>query len=129
MAPKLSRYINDDILVSIPALFDDGKCRAFTLLGVELNGLWLQSDELAERLLCSDTREYQFAGPLAFVPFAQIAAVLFATRATAPPDDVKPAKNQNPGARTAPPRKNKGARTGADDADAPFGKQGRPMNS
>jgi hypothetical protein len=116
MALKLSRYINDDILVSIPALFDDGKCRAFTLVGVELNGLWLQSDELAERLLHSDMREYQSAGPLAFIPFAQIAAVLFATRATAPPAVVKPAKDQIRGAaraaaadKTAPKRKSKGA--------------------
>jgi hypothetical protein len=116
MTPKLSGYVNKSILVSIPALFNDGKCRAFTLLGVEFTGLWLQSDDLAERLLCNETREYQSAGPVAFIPYAQIAAVLLATQATAPAADVPPAKDQKPGAaktaaaeKPAPSRKSKGA--------------------
>jgi hypothetical protein len=80
MTPKISQYLNKTILVSIPALFDDGHCRAFTLLGVELHGLWLQSDELTKRLLHNDMQMYASAGPVVFVPFAQIAGVLVATQ-------------------------------------------------
>ena len=53
-------------------------------LGVELHGLWLQSDELAKRLLHSDLAIYTTLGPVAFVPFAQIASILFATRQPTP---------------------------------------------
>jgi hypothetical protein len=42
--PKLSQYINRTVLISIPSLFADGHARPFKLLGVELHGLWLQSD-------------------------------------------------------------------------------------
>ena len=82
MTPKVSQYINRTILVSIPALFDDGQCRAYTLQGVELHGLWLQSEELTERLLPEDKQEYTSASVslAVFVPFAQIAGVLVATR-------------------------------------------------
>ena len=57
MPSKLASYLNKTILVAIPALFDDGVCRPFTLLGAELHGLWLQSDELTQRLLPADKRE------------------------------------------------------------------------
>ena len=46
MTPNLARYINKTVFVSIPALFDDAVCRPYKLLGAELNGLWLQSEEL-----------------------------------------------------------------------------------
>lgn len=81
MTPKINQYLNKTVLVSIPALFDDGQCREFTLRGVELHGLWLQSDDLAKRMLNKDMQAYASAGPVIFVPFAQIAGVLFATRA------------------------------------------------
>jgi hypothetical protein len=80
MTPKISQYLNKTVLVAIPALFDDGKCRAFTLVGVELHGLWLQSDEITERLLQSNARAYASTAPAIFVPFAQIAGVLVGTR-------------------------------------------------
>jgi hypothetical protein len=64
-------------MVSVPALFDDGACRPFTLLGVELHGLWLQSDELTRRLLPHDKQDLATTASVAvFVPFAQIAGVL-----------------------------------------------------
>jgi hypothetical protein len=75
MRLTLARYLNHTILVSVPALFEDGTCRPFTLLGTELHGLWLQSDELTRRLLPEDERDLAAA---VFVPFAQIAGVLVA---------------------------------------------------
>ena len=54
MIPKISHYLNRTVMVSVPGLFDDGVCRPFTLLGADLNGLWLQSDELTRRLLPHD---------------------------------------------------------------------------
>jgi hypothetical protein len=80
MTPKLSQYLNKNVLVSIPALFEDGACRPFRLLGAELHGLWLQSEDLARRLLQEDNHGYASAAPVVFVPFAQIAAVLIATK-------------------------------------------------
>ncbi len=79
MTPKLSHYLNRTVLVSVPALFDDGACRPFTLLGAELHGLWLQSDELTRRLLPGDQQHLAATPAAVFVPFAQIAGVLVAT--------------------------------------------------
>jgi hypothetical protein len=66
-------------------LFGDGAGRPYTLLGFELNGLWLQSDELNGRLLTDDTRDLADAEPVVFVPFAQIAGVLVPTVVAAAP--------------------------------------------
>jgi hypothetical protein len=53
---NITRYLNKTVFVSIPALFEDGACRPFKLLGVEIYGLWLQSDELTQRLLPTTDR-------------------------------------------------------------------------
>lgn len=76
MTPKVSQYLNRTVMVSVPALFEDGGCRPFTLVGVELHGLWLQSDELTRRLLPEDKRDLAGMPAAVFVPFAQIAGVL-----------------------------------------------------
>jgi hypothetical protein len=78
MLPNVTRYVNKTIFVSIPALFEDGACRPFTLLGAELHGLWLQSDELTRRLVPGDKQGLATMSPAVFVPFAQIAGVLVA---------------------------------------------------
>jgi hypothetical protein len=82
MALNVAQHLNKTVLVSIPALFSDGECRAYKLLGVELNGLWLQSDELTDRLLPQDRKDLASRAPMVFVPFAQIAGVLVAMSAT-----------------------------------------------
>lgn len=79
MAPNMVQYLNRSILISIPALFDDRACRSFTLIGIELNGLWLQSQELNRRLLSHETAHFEQMEPVVFVPFAQIAGVLIPT--------------------------------------------------
>jgi hypothetical protein len=79
VTPNIRQYFNKTILVSIPHLFPDERCRALTLLGAEATGLWLQSDELAKKLLPEDRQIYASAGPVVFVPFAQIAGVLVVT--------------------------------------------------
>jgi hypothetical protein len=81
---KISRYLNKTVFVAIPALFDDGACRPFTLLGAELHGLWLQSDELTRRLLPKDKQDLAATPAAVFVPFAQIAGVLVAAPALSP---------------------------------------------
>jgi hypothetical protein len=82
VALNVTRYLNNTVFVSIPAIFEDGACRAYKLLGVELNGLWLQSDELTERLLPREHEDLALYTPAAFVPFAQIAGVMVATNAS-----------------------------------------------
>ena len=85
MIPNVARYLNKTVLVSIPALFDDGVCRAYRLVGVELNGLWLYSEDLIQRLLPEDRKNLASLRPAVFVPFAQIAGVLITTVAARPP--------------------------------------------
>ena len=85
MTLTLSRYLNKTLFVSIPALFEDGSVRPYTLLGAEINGLWLQSNDLTDRLLREGDRELAKFNPAVFVPFAQIAGVLVATSAPPPP--------------------------------------------
>jgi hypothetical protein len=79
MTPPIGRFLNRTILVSIPALFEDGVSRPYKLLGIELHGLWLQSDDLTRRLLSDETDEYAATEPAVFVPFAQIAGVIVPT--------------------------------------------------
>lgn len=75
MVPNLARYVNKTILVSIPMLFDDTVCRPVRLLGAELNGLWLQSDQLTERLAPDEPLSATTVTTV-FIPFAQMAGVL-----------------------------------------------------
>jgi hypothetical protein len=64
---KLGHFLNKTILVSIPALFEDGACRSYTLRGVDLpGGLWLQSDDLSRRLLADDQQVLVSASPVVF---------------------------------------------------------------
>jgi hypothetical protein len=86
MTPNLSQYLGKSILVSIPALSEDVVCRAYTLVGIELQGLWLRSDELTERLLHEAMHSYSDAEPAVFVPYAQIAGILVATVAARNPE-------------------------------------------
>jgi hypothetical protein len=100
MTPKVMQYLNKNVLVSIPALFEDGACRAHKLLGAEPHGLWLQSEELIERLMPADRQGGAPVMAAVFVPFAQIAGVMVvAERATAPPlaanENRKPSAGQN----------------------------------
>jgi hypothetical protein len=96
MPPNLSRYLNKTLFVSIPALFEDGTVRPCTLLGAEINGLWLQSEELTDRLLRDEGRELSKLSPAVFVPFAQIAGVLIATTMPVSPADECTKKTPSP---------------------------------
>jgi hypothetical protein len=101
MTPKVSQYLNKTILVSIPTLFHDGKCRPLKLIGVEVPGLWLQADELSVRLLPDQLQTYVSAAPIVFVPFAHIAGVLIPTKAPSaapspPVDSVTPTPTPTP---------------------------------
>jgi hypothetical protein len=90
MIPDITRYLNKIILVSIPALFEDGRSRYYKLIGAELNGLWLQSDELTQRLLPDGSQDLVSLAPVVFVPFAQIAGVLVTSGTPAPALQAKP---------------------------------------
>jgi hypothetical protein len=103
MPPKLSRYLNRNVLVSIPVLFEDGRCRAYTLRGVELHGVWLDSDELVKRLVLDDEKDVSATSTLVFVPFSQVAAVILATAAQA--DQASPKPDEKPPVSTGDPAK------------------------
>ena len=78
MAESISKLAGKTLLISIPTLFGDAKCRPCTLVGAEIHGMWLRSEALTGRLLPSDN-PFAAAEPIAFVPFAHVAAVLIAT--------------------------------------------------
>ena len=82
MMPPIHKFINKTIWVSIPSHFEDGKCRAYKLLGVELQGLWLESAELMQRVLPEAMHE-KAAGMAVFVPFSQITGVMAPATGTA----------------------------------------------
>jgi hypothetical protein len=75
MIPRLHDYLNQNILVSIPVLNSDIKCRPYTLLGAELHGLWLQSEELTD-LATTEESDVPAAGAPVFVAFSHIAFVV-----------------------------------------------------
>jgi len=73
---RLSQYINSTVRISSPGVFADSAAHACTLVAVDDDGVWLQSEEL-NRLLYS-TREFEPAeyGAPVFVPYAQIAFLI-----------------------------------------------------
>jgi hypothetical protein len=82
MIPKLVDYLNQTVLVSIPVLHSDGKCRSFTLLGVEMQGLWLQDENLVDHLVSVATDTSIDTTAPVFVPFSHIAFILLPAHAT-----------------------------------------------
>jgi len=94
---NLARYLNKTIYVSMPGVFDDYTARPYRFLGAELTGLWLQSDELTDRLAPRDESQLADMNPVVFVPFSAMAGVLIATAAPdaeskqpPPPEPAKP---------------------------------------
>jgi hypothetical protein len=79
MIPNLSGYINKTILVCIPALAEDGKCRPFTLVAIEMIGLWLEGPLLEERYLTHQHRDSAARDWKFFVPYSQLACVAMPT--------------------------------------------------
>jgi hypothetical protein len=79
MISKLGTLLGKTILVSIPSLFSDGKCRPYRLVGVEPYGLWLEGDELATRLLPDHIAFTESTAAIAFIPFSQIGSVVIAS--------------------------------------------------
>jgi hypothetical protein len=65
---KMGQYLNLRVLVSMPALFQDGPLTC-TLIGVEPSGLWLESEDLFERFQLHPQQHS------VFIPFTQIAFV------------------------------------------------------
>ena|ERR1700720_635776 len=101
MAPNLSKQINKTILVSIPALSEDGKCRPYKLTGVELVGLWLESADLASTFLTHEHRSQTPSTQEFFIPFSQIACV--AVVAAPPPGGAAAAGQSQVHDPSAPP--------------------------
>lgn len=103
MISKLGAQVGKTILVSIPLLFADGKCKPLRLVGVEVSGLWLEGETLADRLLPDYLSSMASAAAIAFIPFSQIVSVV----ATAGPSSsalptLRPANNRSPVRRSTP---------------------------
>lgn len=79
MTPNLGRYVNKTILVSIPPLSGDVKCRPYKLTGVELIGLWLEGADLADGFLGHGHKSRTPTTWAFFIPYSQIACVAVGT--------------------------------------------------
>jgi hypothetical protein len=90
MTPKLKQYLNRTIMVSIPALFKDVKCRAYTLQAVEEGGLWLTSAALVDRLLPEREQATDATTPAIYVPAGQIGALILTPSSAGAPQVSKP---------------------------------------
>lgn len=75
MVPRLVDYLNQSILVSIPVLHSEVKCRSYILVGADLQGLWLQSEALLHELFDVHGEVPPASTPV-FVPFSHIAFVV-----------------------------------------------------
>lgn len=82
MTPNLTKYVGKTILVSIPVLSEDSTCRPYRLNGIELMGLWLESDDLPQGFLTAEDRSHAQLRWSFFVPFTQIACVAISLPAT-----------------------------------------------
>jgi hypothetical protein len=82
MISALGQHLNKNVLVSIPTIFKDSRPRACVLMGIETSGLWLESRDLAERLL--NHHDGKPVPPI-FVPFTQV-AFLLEPEVVVPPD-------------------------------------------
>jgi hypothetical protein len=77
MIPNLGKYVNKTILVSIPTLCGDVKCRPYKLKGVELIGLWLEGANLTSGFLAHENTSLAPTTWAFFIPYSQIACVAF----------------------------------------------------
>ncbi len=73
MISSLGHHLNKPLLVSLPSIFDDGDPIVCILTGIEVSGLWLESRELAKKILHPNDKRVAVH---IFVPFAQIACVM-----------------------------------------------------
>ena len=113
MTHNLIKYVNKTVLVSIPALSGDVKCRPYTLTGVELIGLWLESADLANGFLSHDYKTQAQTWAF-FVPYSQIACVIVRGN----PASVRAAGSTSPGAGNVPaPSEGSSPASGASSAD------------
>lgn len=78
MASNLGRFINKTIFVSINGVSDDGICRPYKLIGLELVGLWLQGSDLTARYVAYQSESTPLTWAM-FIPFSQIACVAVGT--------------------------------------------------
>jgi hypothetical protein len=92
---RLGQYHNKTILVSIPSLFDDDKPRLYKLVNIEPFGLWLESPELATRLV-RPKEQHAPETLAAFFPFARIAYVLDTQLPASAQNQAPPSDSQKP---------------------------------
>jgi hypothetical protein len=70
---KLAQCLNKTILVSIPAFFGDEQPQPCTLIDIEISGLWLAGEEIANALPFDDERPDWLMDVGVFFPYSQIA--------------------------------------------------------
>ncbi len=96
VTPPLQTYLNKSVLVGLPVLFGDVQCRPCRLADITPNGLWLEIEGMAERLIPHEALSFASESLTMFVPFAQISCVIGAVaRGDRPVEQASvPAKHQ-----------------------------------
>lgn len=72
---QLNHLIGRRVVILGPKLLDQTKLEMVTLVGVDHAGIWIESEDTANRI--ADRFRVKPAGPSAFfIPFAQIATII-----------------------------------------------------
>jgi hypothetical protein len=72
VASTLFQLLSRPIYAAIPSLHQDGNPRKYRLVAIDDAGLWLESEELLDRLVRADVRPSGQERLVVFVPYAQI---------------------------------------------------------
>lgn len=71
---QLSKLVGRRVVVLGPKLLDQDKLETVTLIGVEEAGIWIESEEAANRI--ADKFRVKPASPAFFLPFALISTII-----------------------------------------------------
>jgi hypothetical protein len=71
---QLAKLVGRRVVVLGPKLLDQEKLETVTLLGVEAAGIWVESEEAANRI--ADRFRVKPASPAFFIPFTHVSTII-----------------------------------------------------
>jgi hypothetical protein len=83
MEIEFSKLINHKVIVIGPEFFDKERLENVRLLGVEATGIWIESEEVLNRIVEKYRVKPSAPGLAFFIPFAHITTILASFEPTA----------------------------------------------
>jgi hypothetical protein len=72
----LSKLIGHRVIVTGPSFVDNDKLQSVKLLAVEEAGIWIESEEAADKILGRLQKKVSASAVAFFIPYGQITAVV-----------------------------------------------------